>query len=270
VIEAYLRELASALRLPGRMRARVLAEARDHLLCAAEHDGEDAAVPAFGAPDLLARRFAAELATARGRAATLVTGAVLVALGSCVAIHDGARNRVAFLSGQVAVTCLALSAIRLARHRADTAMPAGKLRLVDRGNAVALAATIVAAVAAHVPATLLVPGTALGAAALAAAVARTRVLDHGDPGEPILEDVVALPGLHRLAEPGRWALRHPWRLAGLVSLAAGGALAAAHGLAEGPPRDLAGGVASCVALIAIEGGAVLASYAALGRFLRLR
>jgi len=270
VIDSYLRRLEGELRLPRRMRTRVLAESRDHLMCAAEHDGDAEAVARFGAPEVVARRFALELATARGRMATVMTGAVLVAISACVALHGDSRSPVAFVAGQIAATCLALSAIRMLRHRADAAIPAAKLRYAQRGNAVALAGGLTCAVVTHVPATLLVPAAVLGAAAVAGAAARTRVLERDGAGEPILEDVVALPGLGRLAEPARWAQLRPWRFAGLVALAAGAALAAAHGIAEGPPSTLGAGLASCAALIAIEGGAVLASYAALGRFLGLR
>lgn len=272
MIEAYLRELDGCLRLPRRLRARALAEARDHLLCAAERDGEAEAIARFGAPSLVARRFAEEVAAGSSRWATVVTAAAVLSVGAVVALNDGARGPLAFLAGQVAATCLVLGLVRVLRHRHDAAVPAAKLRYVDRANATALVAAA-AAGAGHMALPVLVAPIVVGAVCVARAAARTRGLASlaDEPtADRALDDLVALPGLHALAGPAASARRHPWRFCALVALAAGGSLAAAHGIAEGPPRDAAAALASSGLLIAIEGGAVVTGYAALGRWLGLR
>jgi hypothetical protein len=79
-IERYLGELERELRIGGRLRRRILAEAEDHLREAAREVGEDAAVSCFGQPAELARRFAANAAGSTGRrAAQLLTVALALA-----------------------------------------------------------------------------------------------------------------------------------------------------------------------------------------------
>ena len=63
---------------------------------------------------------------------------------------------------------------------------------------------------------------------------------------------------------------HPWRFCAAVALAAGVALAVAHGLEEGPPSNLALAVTVSSIFIGVEFVAVLAGYLALGGFLGLR
>jgi hypothetical protein len=63
---------------------------------------------------------------------------------------------------------------------------------------------------------------------------------------------------------------HPWRFCAAVALAAGVALAVAHGLEEGPPGNLVLAVTVSSIFIGVEFVAVLAGYLALGGFLGLR
>jgi hypothetical protein len=63
---------------------------------------------------------------------------------------------------------------------------------------------------------------------------------------------------------------HPWRFCAAIALAGGVALAAAHGLEEGPPINLAIGVLVSSIFIGVEFVAVLIGYLVLGGFLGLR
>ncbi len=63
---------------------------------------------------------------------------------------------------------------------------------------------------------------------------------------------------------------HPWRFCAAVALAAGVALAVAHGVEEGPPGSLALAVAVSSIFIGVEFMAVLAGYMTLGGFLGIR
>jgi hypothetical protein len=164
VIEDHLAELAAALTVPPRLRRRALLEARDHLLCAAEQrreagldeaEAEAAAVRDHGSPALIARRYAealahgaAQLASVAGLAAVLAYAA-LCAVGTQVSpVHaSGAADAVSWFAVQVALTCAGLSTVRALRHRTDPAVPAGKLRLINRGWAVALGAVLVSVTA---------------------------------------------------------------------------------------------------------------------------
>jgi hypothetical protein len=67
--------------------------------------------------------------------------------------------------------------------------------------------------------------------------------------------------------------RHPWRFALLVALAAGLALAATHAVGEGGPpslHELPVALLAGLLIVAIEGGAVLLGFLALGGFLGIR
>jgi hypothetical protein len=137
---------------------------------------------------------------------------------------------------------------------------------------------------------------ALALAAVLVAARRTRALARYDPahaGDDVLDDLrlLALAAGERLlpadaVERARGAaaqlahtpvaravaLRsHPWRFCVLVALCAGGALAVAHLVAEGPPTDGALVLLAVSAIfVALEAVAVIGCFALLGSFLGLR
>jgi hypothetical protein len=310
-IEAYLAELDHALGVPRGLRRRIVAEARDHLECAAAAGRADGlepraaaelAVAAFGAAGVVARRFAEELAVAGARRASLAAlvavwnYGLLFAVSTQVASVRAASpfasdpaDAIAWFAAQIAATCAALSALRAWRHRRDAAVPAGKLRYVNRGAAVAVGAVLVsvladAAAAVGSPAgggttrSLLIAGLAAVGAAAAVALAevarsarRTRALarlDDRPAGDDVFEDLAVL------VPPARAALAvlraHPWRLCAFTGAAAGLALSAAHLIGEGPPPDPARAVAVAAIFVAAEGLAILACFGALARYLGLR
>jgi hypothetical protein len=164
MIERHLAELETMLTIPARRRRRALAEARDHLLCAAEHwreqgldnaAAEAAAVRDHGEPALIARRYAEDLAHGAAQLATVVGLAAVIAYAALCGIatqlsgvhSSGGADAIAWFSVQIALTCAALSTLRALRHRTDAAVPAGKLRFVNRGWAVALGAVAVSVAA---------------------------------------------------------------------------------------------------------------------------
>ena len=269
VIAAYLAELDRALTVPRRLRRRVLAEAADHLACAAAATGDAAAaVRAFGPPEVVARRFAEELALGSARLA-VVAGAIAAALyGALFAAGRGAADPLAWFAVQLAFVCTAVTVLRVWRHRHAAALPAGDLRYVNRGMAVALAAVALGnrswvALAAVAAAVLLLR-----------AHARTRALatlaDEPARGDA-LGDLAALTGP---AEPladalAELARAHRHRFCALVALAAGLAVSAGHAIGDGPPAPTWGGVLASVIILAIEASAVVVCFAALRRPLGL-
>jgi hypothetical protein len=311
VIDAYLADLDRALALPRRTRRRILAEARDHLECAvaaARADGLDPraaaarAVAAFGPPALVATRFAEELAAEGARRATRAAVVAVAAYGAFFAASTQIRSvraaspfagdpagAIAWFAAQVAATCAALGALRAWRHRRDAAVPAGKLRYLNRGAAVAVGAVLAgvladAIAAASAPsgggatrtvllaALAVVGAVALGALAeTARAGRRTRAfarLDDRPAGDDVFDDLAALvpPAAVVLA-----VLRaHPWRLCALAGAAAGFVLTVTHLVAEGPPSQPALALAVAAIFVGAESVAILASFAVLGRFLGLR
>jgi hypothetical protein len=160
VIEDHLDALAAALTVPPRVRRRVLAEARDHLLCATEqgradglgdNEAQAAAVRDHGPPALIARRYAealahgaAQLATVAGLAAVIAFAALAAVATQISPVHaSGPADAITWFAVQIAVTCAALSTVRALRHRLDPAVPSGKLRLINRGWGVAVGAVLV-------------------------------------------------------------------------------------------------------------------------------
>lgn len=164
MIEDQLAALDAALTVPPRLRRRALAEARDHLLSAAEarreaglhaDEAETEAVRDHGSPALIARRYAevlahgaAQLATVAGLAAVVAYALLSVVATQISPVHaSGWADPISWFAGQIALTCGGLSTARSLRHRLDGAVPAGKLRLINRGWAVALGAVVVSLVA---------------------------------------------------------------------------------------------------------------------------
>ena len=301
LVDSYLTELAGALQLPRGRRRRVLAEAADHLLCATEgrldageapDAAQRAAIDAFGpAPVVaLAHERAAALDAARplGPAVAVllaVFAAVVAVAQGQASLASGLAGAIAVLAVQVAAVCGVLTIVRLWRHRRDTGVTGGKLRLIGRGALIAVASVGAAVVAIAVVlitgddgagAPLVVALVASAAATIVAgaigtsAVRRAAVValraDEPAPDD-VWDDLAALAG--RLPVAG--LQRHPWRVACLTALAAGLAAALGHLVAEGPPADGAGDlVAVTAALVGLEGAAVLGCFVLLGRFLGLR
>ncbi len=268
MIDAYLRELEQMLRLPRRSRRRVVAEVRDHLLLASERDGERAALATFGDARSLALSFTEELAAAHSRPVVWAALAATALLGF-------ALSPVGLLAVQVAATCAVLTALRTLRHRRDPALPAGKLRYVNRGNGAALAAAAVGAAFGlpQPPAVAALIAAAFGALGLARSVRHTTALvrladdpTQDDAVEDVLAFVEAVPLAHSVA---RWIRAHPWRLCALVAVSAGSAAAAWHGISEGPAPTVGPTLEAGAILLAVEGGAVVACYTVLRRWLGL-
>ena len=156
-VERYLSELAARLRGPRAVRLRVLAEVRDGLIGTIEThlaDGRppDAAattaIREFGDPDVIARSFAEELATASARR----TIAIFILTGPLVGIWwllllDPAPWRTGILAAVMAIPALPLIALAIATA-AGTYATTGRLMrwLPDASGTRALnAATAIAA-----------------------------------------------------------------------------------------------------------------------------
>jgi hypothetical protein len=271
MIAAYLSELDRELRLPRRARHRVLAEAADHLHEAADayvaegmpaDAAEWAAVAAFGPARGLARRFADELATRTvGRAGWIACAAAMV-FGLLFASRpfypfELFVVQVAFVAGLVTL-------IRLLRHHGDVTVPAAKLRLIQRGSALALGCAGVGLATDPSP----VVGAAVAVAAVIVARAQPRAVAARAFGEEPAEDVV--DDLRALA--ARYGVRLPrvrvgWPAAAAVALGCGLLAAAGHA------QELAGGpvtwralLASAV-IVAAEATMVLIGYALFARWL---
>ena len=259
----------------GRARARILAEAADHL---AEGDESE-----FGDPRELAQLFADELATQATTRAAFLAFAALGAAGAAFAVGwigmitrgRGDITSAAFLpAGLVAAFALVacpqisfaaglLAVLRARRLRALRAAPAAELAVLARRTNTALAfgaATMVAFAVFAVDYHAAFPSWQVAASAVVAAVltaplaaaavsSRDAALVHsGVPGEAgdMFDDLpVELP--HR-----------PWLVCGALAACLALALLVAGGLDEGPRNAIA------------ESLLVVGCFAALGRRLGLR
>jgi hypothetical protein len=274
----YLDELAAELSragIRGRARARILAEAADHLA-----EGDEAQ---FGDPRELAQLFADELATQATTRAAFLSFAALgaagaaFALGWVVMIVGGSADitSAAFLpAGLVAAFALIacpqisfaaglLALLRARRLGKLRAAPAAELALLARRTNTALgfgAATTIAFAAFAVDYHAAFPSWQVAAAAVAAVVLtaplaaaavtsrRAAVVQSSVPGEAgdMFDDLpVELP--HR-----------PWLICGALAACLALALLVAGGLDEGPRNAVA------------ETLLVLGGFAVLGRRLGLR
>jgi hypothetical protein len=148
-IDAYLRELAAALRVRGGARRRFLRECRDHLSDAAAERGEPEAIRAFGPAGELAAMFDREVAARRSvrSTATTVIGVVATGGSTLAVIHGATPDATApvawtvafFVAAQVAGIAAALAILQVLVLRRATAAPT-ELRLLASRNAVALVA----------------------------------------------------------------------------------------------------------------------------------
>jgi hypothetical protein len=272
MIGPYLSELERELRLPARLRRRVLAEAADHLHESAAafvaegmppDEAEFAAVAAFGPARDLAHRFADELATrAVGRAAwAACAAAVAFGLVFAARVHTGA---VAFFAVQVAFVAGLVTLIRLLRHHGDVTVPAAKLRLMQRGSALALVCAAVTRPSLPIAAALIVAALAVVRAQPRAVAARAFSAD--EPPEDIVEDARALAASYGVRLP---RLRLDRRAAALVAVVCGLLAAAGHA------QEYVGGVVTWRALLAsaiivwAEALMVLVGWLLFGRWLGL-
>jgi hypothetical protein len=278
VIERYLADLARELRargVRGRSAARVLAEARDHLV---ELEQAHGSIDRFGPSEQIAREVAAQLATTRTFRATyaafaalaLTAAAYLVffasinqgtgspdlfsarheAVGVAAAVGLVLFPQIAFVGG-----CLALW--RALRLRGVSASSAEELHVIRQRAAVALAVTAMAMALSTVeysaaawlllPAVLAAVPLGAGVAALSSA-SRPQAIAEGPAGD-VFDDI----GFRM----------DPWPFALLAALLVGALGFAGGWVAEGDP-------ASGLVRGAFEALAVLACFAALGRRLALR
>jgi hypothetical protein len=250
----YLAQLAAELGhvgIRGRTRARILAEAEDHLA-----DGDPAE---FGDPRELAQLFADELATSETTRAAFLAFAALGAVGACFAAAWAAvpgRSSPDILSAQIVPLGVAaavalvvlpqvsfaagvLALLRARRLRASRAAPAAELAVLSRRTQASLLAGAGSALAfavyvldyrAHLDGPYVAAVAAGGVALtlpLAVAAARNRRAARvcsavaGGPGD-MFDDLPA------------WVPRRPWRLCLALAACAALTLLAAGGLDEGP------------------------------------
>lgn len=270
MIGAYLSELERELRLPGRLRRRVLDEAADHLHEAAEaftaegmgrDDAEWAAVAAFGPARGLARRFAEELATRAVGRAGWAAAVAAVAFGLPFADRRP-TDPLSLFAVQVAFVAGLVTLIRLLRHHGDVAVPAAKLRLIQRGSALALGC---AAVGLAVDPSPVIAAAVLAAGAIVARAQPRAVAARAfgeEPADDVMEDVRVLAARYGVALP---SLRMRWPLAALVALACGVLAAAGHAQELGTITWRA--FAASAIIVAAEAAMVLIGYALFGRWL---
>jgi hypothetical protein len=330
MISSYLDSLSAELRVPRRVRERILAEARDHVHAAvaarlesgvAAADAERGAVEAFGDPRELAARFHEELASSSSRRAsvwtTALVGAFMLALAILAPRGGFPAALVSWVGAQLAGVAAVLGLAPRLRYRSAVTFPVDRLADLYRANGLAVTCVglVSAAQGAHGLASgepaLVTVSAALLAASLAAgrfvtqAIARARIVPAtaGRPEDDVLDDLQAVlaqaagvveeraPRLaSAAARIGREALRmrdespalarwldlrrSPWRFCVLFAGACGVALALQHGFADGGLSfrvDNAGkALLAALVIASIEVTAVVACFAAFGRFLGIR
>jgi hypothetical protein len=270
-----LRRELTAVGIRGARRARILDELADHLACDP--------IAELGDPGVLATQFADELGTSLARAAAFrafaalaVTGAILVAR----LLTMGALNRIdgsvpdtfgllaGVIAGQVAFAAGSLALLRAWRLRRQPSIPGAEATILARRAGIGLVAGAVATIAVPLRAAVSPHATSgpswLSAVAVAVALvplllagpslvlsARLRPTGEGPAGD-LLDD---LP-------PLRTAVRTPTNFA----LAFAAALVVATTLAGIAGNDPYDGLARGL----LEGGACLAGFGILGRYLGLR
>jgi uncharacterized membrane protein len=293
VISSYLDSLSAELRVPRRMRARILAETRDHLLEAvAAGQCEEDATRAFGDPREVAARFHEQLASSSARRASAQTVVLTAVFALAVTLAAFASSNafpfgvVLFIGAQLAAVAGALSFLRWLRYRSAGAVPTSRLPDLYRTNAVTVGAIAVVGLAELVNGlgsgriALAVGGGVILAAALAVGVRvrgaamRARVLPSASPTEDALDDLIAV--VPQLEPVAKWIpiRRNPWAVCLLLAAACGLALAGWHGVIEasGPVTvaNLARALLAGLAIASIEAAAVVACFAAFGRVLGIR
>jgi hypothetical protein len=279
VSERYLGELKAelgAVGIRGARRRRILAETADHL----RESGDPAR---FGAPKLIAARFADELAISGARRAAFSSFVVLAPAGVLYVVLFGlirtwpdiASARflplglaVAFatvLAPQVAFAAGLLAVARAWRLRSERATPAGEVIVLRRRSAVALGsgAAAFAAIAvyayeysaglpgwwqtmAYVSAGLAL--VALGGAGVTLARAARLQSQTAGRGGGLFDDLEPVLGVIPLRLRGR-----PRLLCLLVASGAAAAALVAGGPGEGPRNAVLEFVAVCAGFFALGG-----------------
>jgi hypothetical protein len=306
VIESYLTELGRELRLPPRLKRRVLAEIEDHLREAAATSDPRAAIDAFGAPREVAKGFGRDLAAHRARRSAI---AAAIALGAFALVFTLATQVTTFADGpfmanpylplgwiavQLGFVAGSLTALRAWLGTRSTA----RLAYVNRGAAITIAAagvstglallgyalgsgdTSTTAGAGLLAATVAAFLAALASGAVAAtAIAQANRAGIDVPADADIWDDLAEAserlGVANAAKPLLAAVdprRRPLRLCLVVAVGAGLAVAATHLVAEGPPPapEFLRGIEAGLILLAIEALAVAACFRVFGRFLGIR
>jgi hypothetical protein len=169
VISRYLAELDAELRVGRRLRARILAEAADHLHEATARElergtptaeAERRAVEAFGRPEDVAGRFHEQLAAASAHRSAVAAAALVVGFVALFAVttsgpasaHGGWANDlpyglIGWLGAQVAVVAAVLALVRSLRYRGAGVIPGERLADLWRASAVAVICVGAAALA---------------------------------------------------------------------------------------------------------------------------
>lgn len=283
----YVRSLSrelDAVGIRGRLARRITAEISDHL--SEDQEAE------LGSPEDLAREFADELGTSRARRAAAEAFAAL-ALVACLfaaafvvsraagvtwpALHPRSSFLVLVGSGavaigvQVAFVAGVLAAIRALRLRRERVMPRAEATVIVRRSAVALlgglAATVGVALLGFdlqdgVPGwvtTVVLAASGAGMIGLLAAIPATA-------GAALLQPTAPGPRGDLFDDLGPFVpgqlKRRPWWFAACVALAVAIVIAVGGAIQSDGYDGIARGL--------IDGLAVLAGFAVLGRFLGLR
>ena len=276
MIDELGRELG-AVGIHGRLRRRIVAEFRDHRSCDPDAN--------LGDPRAVARQFADELGTSRGRRAAFTAFGALGVAGIVYTVAFVAANtlgpsdlhpRSPLLAGLASVTAVvapqvafvagSLALLRAFRRRGVRALPAAELRMLARRTSLALACGLatMGAVALlgyeySVQTGIAFAGAAVGGGALLLAsvsvvsAVRVRATAPGDGGDVFVDLAGLVPQRLR---------GDPWKFARAVALLAGAGVWVAGIAAADPIDGLLRGV--------LEALACLGGFAVLGRFLGLR
>jgi hypothetical protein len=180
VIEGYVTLLSASLRVRGRARKRFLAECRDHLRDLVDDVGAEAAVIAFGKPEVVAALFDAEVATSRSVRSVWSAAVGVIAVGcSTLALISSADTTaqptlpwsIAFFAfAQVSAVAMAIALIHAIRIRHSASSPADAALLCRRTTLALIAAALTmfaagGALAGQGDARLLLAGPAIAIAA---------------------------------------------------------------------------------------------------------
>lgn len=301
MISSYLDSLAAELRVSTRTRTRIVAEVRDHLEeTVAAGQTEREAVEAFGDPRELAARFHEQLASSSARRASVRTALLMAVfiVGLALAPTDGfASGIVTWVGAQLAAVASALGLARWLRYRPAGVVPAARLADLYRANGLGVACVGLVGIAQLadgnlVAGALMAAGSALAGVAVARSISRARVVATAtQPEEDALDDLHAVLVLAEQRAPrfssalrraGRDALgvpvvarwvnlrRSPWRFCLLFAAACGLGLALQHAVVEGGVSNVGRGLLAGLIIASIEATAVVACFAAFGRFLGIR